>query len=94
MDFGTKKKRLLYDLQKVCLDHERLTYKVDLVKWLISRGKRPIRHPLRSVREVAMAKHLASAASRLSLVRLSGTERDRLTELIEHAAHLSESQMM
>lgn len=91
--FWNKEKRLLYDLQKVCLDHERLTYKVDLVKWLISRGKRPIRHPLRSVREVAMAKHLASAASRLSLVRLSGTERDRLTELIEHAAHLSESQM-
>jgi hypothetical protein len=91
--FWNKEKRLLYDLQKVCLDHERLTYKVDLVKWLISRGKRPIRYPLSSVREVAMAKHLASAASRLSLVRLSGTERDRLTELIEHAAHLSESQM-
>nr|MCU0713940.1 AEC family transporter [Pirellula sp.] len=91
--FWNKEKRLLYDLQKVCLDHERLTYKVDLVKWLVSRGKRPIRYPLRSVREVAMAKHLASAASRLSLVRLSGSERDRLTELIEHAAHLSESQM-
>jgi hypothetical protein len=91
--FWNKEKRLLYDLQKVCLDHERLTYKVDLVKWLVSRGKRPIRHPLSSVREVAMAKHLASAASRLSLVRLSGAERDRLTELIEQAAHLSESQM-
>ncbi|XZE18574.1 hypothetical protein SH449x_003871 [Pirellulaceae bacterium SH449] len=91
--FWNKEKRLLYDLQKVCLDHERLTYKVDLVKWLVSRGKRPIRHPLSSVREVAMAKHLASAASRLSHVRLSGTERDRLTELIEQAAHLSESQM-
>jgi hypothetical protein len=91
--FWNKEKRLLYDLQKVCLDHERLTYKVDLVKWIVSRGKRPIRRPLTSLREVAMAKHLASAASRLAHVRLSGGERDRLTELIEHAAHLSESQM-
>ncbi|MEQ1825143.1 MAG: hypothetical protein ABL921_04330 [Pirellula sp.] len=91
--FWNKEKRLLYDLQKVCLDHERLTYKIDLVKWIVTRGKRPIRRPLTSLREVAMAKHLASAASRLAHVRLSGGDRDRLTELIQHAAHLSESQM-
>ena len=91
--FWNAEKRLLYDLQKVCLDHERLTYKVDLVKWLVSRGKRPLRRPLNSLREVAMAKHLASAASRLTHVRLSGNDRNRLTELIQHAAHLSESQM-
>ena len=83
----------LYDLQKVCLDHERRTYKVDLVKWLVSRGKRPVRRPLTNLREVAMAKHLASAASRLTYVRLSGNDRNRLTELIQNAASLSESQM-
>ncbi len=38
--FWNTEKRLLYDLQKVCLDHERVTYKVDLVKWVVSRGKR------------------------------------------------------
>ena len=91
--FWNAEKRLLYDLQKVCLDHERLTYKVDLVKWVVSRGKRPLRRPLNSLREVAMAKHLASAASRLTHVRLSGNDRNHLTELIQHAAHLSESQM-
>jgi len=91
--FWNAEKRLLYDLQKVCLDHERLTYKVDLVKWLVSRGKRPLRRPLNNLREVAMAKHLASAASRLTHVRLSGNDRNHLTELIQHAAHLSESQM-
>jgi len=91
--FWNTEKRLLYDLQKVCLDHERLTYKIDLVKWVVSRGKRPIRRPLKNLREVAMAKHLASAAARLTHVRLSGDDRERLTELIQLAAKLSESQM-
>lgn len=91
--FWNAEKRLLYDLQKVCLDHERLTFKVDLVKWVVSRGKRPLRRPLNNLREVAMTKHLASAASRLPHVRLSGNDRNQLTKLIEHAAHLSESQM-
>ncbi len=91
--FWNAEKRLLYDLQKVCLDHERLTYKVDLVKWLVSRGTRPLRRPLKNLREVAMTKHLASAASRLTHVRLSGNDRNHLTELIQQAAHLSESQM-
>lgn len=91
--FWNSEKRLLYDLQKVCLDHERVTYKVDLVKWIVSRGKRPLRRPLTSLREVTMAKHLASAASRLVYVRLSGIERERLTQLLHNAARLAEEQM-
>ncbi len=91
--FWNSEKRLLYDLQKVCLDHERVTYKVDLVKWIVSRGRRPLRRPLTNLREVTMAKHLASAASRLVYVRLSGIERDRLTQLLHDAARLAEEQM-
>lgn len=91
--FWNADKRLLYDLQKVCLDHERVTYKVDLVKWIVSRGRRPLRRPLNSVREVMMAKHLASSASRLVSVRLSGMERERLDGLLHSAAHLAEHQM-
>lgn len=91
--FWNSEKRLLYDLQKVCLAHERVTYKVDLVKWIVSRGRRPLRRPLNSLREVMMAKHLASSASRLVDVRLSGMERDRLTGLLHKAADLAEDQM-
>lgn len=91
--FWNSEKRLLYDLQKVCLDHERVIYSVDLVKWIVSRGKRPLRRPLTSLREVMMAKHLASSASRLVSVRLSGVERERLTGLLQNAAHLAEEQM-
>lgn len=91
--FWNSDKRLLYDLQKVCLDHERIIYQVDLVKWIVSRGKRPLRRPLRNLREVMMAKHLASSASRLVYVRLSGAEREELSHLIHVAARLAESQM-
>lgn len=91
--FWNSEKRLLFDLQKVCLDHERVTYKVDLVKWVVSRGRRPLRRPLNSLREVMMAKHLASSAARLVYVRLSGIERERLTALLQQAARLAEQQM-
>ena len=91
--FWNSEKRLLYDLQKVCLDHERVTYKVDLLTWAFSRGRRPLRRPLTSLREVMMAKHLASSAARLVYVRLSGVERERLTALLEKAAHLAKEQM-
>lgn len=91
--FWNADKKLLHDLQKVCMDHERVTYKVDLVKWIFSRGQRPLRRPLTHIREVMMAKHLASSASRLVYVRLSGQERDQLAELLHEAAHLAEEQM-
>lgn len=91
--FWNSEKRLLYDLQKVCLDHERVTYQVDLVKWIVSRGRRSLRRPLSNLREVRMAKHLASAANRLVYVRLSGVERERLSVLLHNAAHLSEMQL-
>lgn len=91
--FWNADKKLLYDLQNVCLDHERVTYRVDLVKWIVSRGKRSLRRPLTSIREVMMAKHLASSASRLAYVRLSGKERRQLASLIHNATDLAEEQM-
>ena len=58
----TVEARLLYDLQKVCVDHERGVSTVDVVEWVLSLGKRPIKRPLPSQREVLMSKHLRSAA--------------------------------
>ncbi|MFM7057587.1 MAG: hypothetical protein ACKO2P_11770 [Planctomycetota bacterium] len=91
--FWNSERRLLYDLQKVCIDHERTIYRVDLVKWVASRGKRPLRRPLDGLREVLMTRHLASAERRLADVRLSGVDRERLTALLQRAASLSEEQM-
>ena len=91
--FWNADKKLLHDLQKVCLDHERVTYQVDLVKWIVSRRQRPLRRPLTNIREVMMAKHLTSSASRLVYVRLSGREREQLAGLLHEAADLAEDQM-
>ena len=54
----TAEARLLYDLQKVCLDHEREIYTVDLVEWALSWGRRPIKRQLPHQRDVLMLKHL------------------------------------
>ena len=91
--FWNADKKLLHDLQKVCMDHERVTYRVDLVKWIVSRGGRPLRRPLTKIREVMMAKHLASSTARLVYVRLSGKERERLAGLLHEATDLAEDQM-
>jgi hypothetical protein len=50
--------RLLYDLQKVCLDRERPISAIDLVGWITSAGRRPLRRPMLDQREVMVLKHL------------------------------------
>jgi len=91
--FWNSEKRLLYDLQKVCLDKERISYRVDLLRWVTSLGAKPLRRPLYNLQEVQMAKHLASATARLVQVRLSGIEREKLTMLLEQASHQADKQM-
>ncbi len=85
--------RLLYDLQKVCVDYERDIYTVDLVEWALSRGRKPIQRPLPSQREVLMAKHLHSAARRLAAVRIPEARRRQLSALLDAAAARAEEQL-
>jgi hypothetical protein len=82
----TAEARLLYDLQAACVDHERAIYKVDLVEWALSRGRRPIKRPLPHQRDVLMAKHLRSAVGRLGRARLSDRDRNRLAPLLRDSA--------
>jgi len=91
--FWNADKRLLYDLQKVCVDHERETYTVDLLGCVASFGRRPIKRELPNQREVLMSKHLRSATRRLVTSRLTGQERRLLSHLLHEAAHSSEHQM-
>jgi hypothetical protein len=84
---------LLYDLQKVCLDHEREIYTLDLVEWLLSAGKRPIKRPLPSQRLVQVTRHLRSAAQRLTAARLSTSARRHLARLLQEALHRSEERL-
>ncbi|MCC7422776.1 MAG: hypothetical protein IT428_21045 [Planctomycetaceae bacterium] len=85
--------RLLYDIQKVCLDHEREVSAVDLLGWITSFGKRPLKRPLPNQREVLMSKHLHSAARRVPAVMLPPDLRDKLSNLLEEAAKSAAQQL-
>jgi len=86
----TAEARLLYDLQKVCVDFERGIYTVDLVEWALSWGERPIKRPLPSQRDVLMSKHLRSAIGRLPAVRLSDHARRQLSQRLRSATEQAE----
>jgi hypothetical protein len=89
-EFWAPEARLLYDLQRVCLDHERESYRIDLLTWLLSMGRRPLRTPLPYVREVLVSSRLRSAVRRLPRVRLARGERARLEALLRPAVHRAE----
>jgi hypothetical protein len=87
----TTEARVLEDLQQVCLDHERDVYTLDLVEYLMSGGKRPIKRPLPSQRLVRITKHLHAAASKLGEVRLAELDRNHLARLVQASVHKSEA---
>jgi hypothetical protein len=86
-DQGTRpvEASLLYDLQKICLDNEREIYALDLMEWLLSAGRRPIKRALPGQRLVRITRHLRSASQRLTLARLSDTDRQHLAGLLKSA---------
>jgi hypothetical protein len=77
--------RLLYDLQKVCLDRERAVYGVDIGEWVYSLGQRSIKRVLPGQAEILQVKHLRGAAGRAAALQIPAAERQRLEELL-HAA--------
>ena len=89
----TVEARLLYDLQKVCVDHEREIYTVDVMEWALSRGRRPVKRHLPDQRDVLMLKHLRSAARRLAVVRIFDDQRRQLALLVHDAIVRVESRL-
>ena len=89
--FRTAEARLLYDLQKVCVEHERGVFSIDLFNWCRALGRVPLRRPLPLLREALVAKHLQKHSRKLTTSRLTGAARERLSQLIERA--LAESQI-
>ena len=81
--FWSYEARLLYDLQKVCVEQERGVYRLDLMEWIRTVGKTPVRRPLPLMREALMLRHLSTASRRVSAARLRPEERARLATLME-----------
>jgi hypothetical protein len=89
----TPEARVLYDLQKVCVDHERGVYTLDVFGWMFSLGRKPLKRFLPGQRDVLMSKHLRSVAKRLPAARLSHRWRGRLNSLVESAVHRAEANL-
>ncbi|MFT4640176.1 MAG: hypothetical protein ACI8T1_003501 [Verrucomicrobiales bacterium] len=91
--FWNTNKRLLYDLQKVCVDYERESYAIDIFGFLRTFGRRPIKRPLPNQREVLMSKHLRNASSRLAKARVTASQRGSLSNLLREATTSAEQQL-
>jgi hypothetical protein len=91
--FWNPSARLLYDLQKACLDSEREAYVVDLLSWLVSFGRRPLKRPLPAQREVLISKHLRVATSRLGKLPIESGQREHLSMLLQAAAVSAEERL-
>ena len=75
--------RVLYDLQKVCVAHERGVYRFNVWGWVKTLGKEPLRRELPLLETVQSAKYLQSTAERASSIRISAMDRNRLMALID-----------
>ncbi len=84
---------LLYDLQKLCLEHERDIFVLDMVGWLLNVGKQPIKRSLPRQKPVLIIRHLRHALGRLTKARLSDTDRQRIGQLLEKALHQREDRL-
>ncbi len=93
LGFWNNDARLLFDLQKVCVDHEREVSVVDLIGWARSLGRQPLRRPLPNQREVLMSKHLRSATGRIPTTNLAPAQREILSRLLHSAAKSAEEQL-
>lgn len=91
--FIAKEARFLYDLQKVCVEHERGVYSIDLIEYVRSLGRRPLRRRLPLLREVLITKHLRTANYRLASARVSVAARERIAALLESAVDCIECQL-
>lgn len=85
--------RLLYDLQKACLAHERGFFRFGWRNWLRSRGRVPLRRPLPILQQVLVTKALRTAAKRVSTIRLAAEAREQLQSLLDDVVSRSQRLM-
>ena len=89
----TVEARLLYDLQKVCVDQGQTTSTIDVMQWILSLGRRPIRRELPNQRLVLVSRHLRSAQRRLPSARISERQRRQLSEVLDAATKTAEDRL-
>jgi hypothetical protein len=86
----TLEARLLYDLQKACVDQERGIFGVHLLGWALSLGRRPLKRPRPGEQEVLVYRHVRAAVRKAPRAHLAEADRRRLVTVLgavlRHAA--------
>ncbi len=77
--------RLLYDLQKTCIERERRIHRTYVWQWIMSLGRRPFQRPLPLLGEVLTLRHLRRASRRVAGTRVDGASRQTLATLLDRA---------
>lgn len=85
--------RFLYDLQKVCLDHEQAVFVPRPFKALFTAGRTPLAQPLPLRPPVNELRHLRSAVNRVAQLRLPAEERERLGGFLRHVLERKEHEL-
>ena len=85
--------RLLYDLQKICVDSERESYRTQLLSWAFTSGRVPLIRPLPSQRTALVHRHAASAFRRLPALRLPDDLTRVATALLGPALDTTEARL-
>jgi hypothetical protein len=84
---------ILYDLQQICIDHEQEIYTVDLVEWVLTFGRRPIKRKLVYPRWVRTLRTLRNCYKRLGRVHISEYNRNHLVHLFQIESHRAEDRL-
>ncbi len=83
--------RLLDDLEKACVEHERQVHRTSVWRWILSRGKRPYSRPLPLLSNALCLRHLQRAQRRLSSARVAARCCQQLRTLLAGALTLVET---
>ncbi len=81
----TAEARLMYDLQKLCVDRQQVLYRFRLWRWVRTAGREPLREPMPLVSQSQGYRHLEATRRRLPWIRVSEPIRRRLRELLDRA---------
>lgn len=85
--------RCLYELQKIPTDLRGDVYAVDIVEWMRTLGRRPIRRPLPRTRNVLLLGHLKAAEKQLLKSGADAHNLERLEHLFREAIHETETEI-
>ncbi|HEX3152556.1 MAG TPA: hypothetical protein VHR66_31075 [Gemmataceae bacterium] len=84
-------RRLLYEVQRACLAVSRTTFAVDLLEWMRSLGRRPIRRPLSKTKWLEAGRRFRAALAYADQLTSEPQDRHVLIALLSGALHLTES---